>query len=88
VRSFLGVCDGGTEDAEESTAVGALTPRERQVLDLMAAGRPNPDIAEALSIETKTVKNHVSRIYFELDVDSRARAIVLAREVGLGRRAS
>lgn len=89
VRSFLGVSgDEAEQEAPESVeALKALTRRERQVLDLMAAGHPNPDIADALSIETKTVKNHVTRIYSKLGVDSRARAIVLAREAGLGRRA-
>lgn len=63
----------------------ALTPREREILDLVAAGHANPDIARRLSIQTKTVKNHVSRIYGKLGVESRARAIVLAREAGMGR---
>lgn len=89
VRSFLGTGDSGTDEgSEDADWLRELTRRERQVLDLMAAGHPNPDIAAALSIETKTVKNHVTRIYSKLGVDSRARAIVLAREAGLGRRSS
>lgn len=87
VRGFLGVRDG--EDAGARPAGAAflerLTDRERQVLDLMAAGLPNPVIAESLSITTKTVKNHVSRVYSKLGVGSRGEAIVTAREAGLGR---
>lgn len=70
-------------DADDRLA--RLTPREREILDLVAAGHANPDIARTLSIETKTVKNHVSRIYAKLGVDGRPRAIVLAREAGMGR---
>ena len=55
------------------------------MLDLVAAGRSNPEIGRALSIETKTVKNHVSRIYRKMGAGSRAEAIVAAREAGLGR---
>ena len=80
VRSFLEV------DGREAPAfLDRLTPREREVLQLVAAGRSNPDIAEALSISTKTVKNHVSRIYRKLGAESRGEAIVTAREAGMGR---
>ncbi|HSR42879.1 MAG TPA: alpha/beta fold hydrolase, partial [Longimicrobiales bacterium] len=86
VRSFLGVKgDAGDRGAEEAELIERLTPREREVLDRMAAGESNPAIAEALSIKTKTVKNHVTRIFSKLGVGSRPRAIVLAREAGLGR---
>jgi pimeloyl-ACP methyl ester carboxylesterase len=82
VRRFLGV----DRREEGPPLLERLTDRERQVLDLVAAGRPNPDIARELSIATKTVKNHVSRIYRKLGADSRGEAIVMAREAGLGRR--
>lgn len=94
VRRFLGVSReggvGGREAApgEEPAFLDRLTDRERQVLDLLAAGRTNPAIAEALSITTKTVKNHVSRIYTKLGVAGRPEAIVKAREAGLGRSTS
>jgi pimeloyl-ACP methyl ester carboxylesterase/DNA-binding CsgD family transcriptional regulator len=61
-----------------------LTPREREVLDLMAQGISNGQIAEALFISPKTVRNHVSRIFSKLDVNRRAEAIVQAREAGFG----
>lgn len=82
VRGFLQV----EEDEELPPFLERLTGREREVLDLVAAGRSNPDIAESLSIATKTVKNHVSRIYRKLGADSRGEAIVMAREAGLGRK--
>jgi DNA-binding NarL/FixJ family response regulator len=62
-----------------------LTPRERQVLDLLAAGRRNSAIAAQLQLSEKTVRNHLSSILTKLQVSDRAAAIVRAREAGLGR---
>jgi DNA-binding NarL/FixJ family response regulator len=62
-----------------------LTGREREVLDLLAAGLPNSAIARRLSLASKTVSNHLSAIFAKLQVSSRAAAIVLARQAGLGR---
>lgn len=62
----------------------ALTAREHEVLDLIAAGRSNPDIARALVLSPKTVRNHVSNIFAKLQVADRAEAIVRAREAGMG----
>ncbi len=62
-----------------------LTPREREVLDLMAQGLSNGQIAEELFISPKTVRNHTTRIYSKLQVDGRPQAIVQAREAGFGR---
>ena len=61
-----------------------LTDREREVLDLMAAGRSNATIASELHISTKTVSNHVSNIFSKLHLADRSEAIVRAREAGLG----
>ena len=63
----------------------ALTRREREVLDLVARGLDNTDIAARLEISHKTVRNTVSNIFAKLAVTTRARAIVLARDAGLGR---
>ncbi len=65
-------------------AVPALTEREREVLDLMAQGLSNVEIAERLVISPKTVRNHTSNIFNKLRVTDRTHAIVLAREAGLG----
>ena len=63
-----------------------LTSREREVLELIAAGRSNGEIAQVLSLSGKTVRNHVSIIFGKLRVADRAQAIVRAREAGLGQR--
>jgi len=63
----------------------SLTVRERQVLDRLAAGRSNTAIAQALALSVKTVSNHVSAIFAKLGVATRAEAVVLGREHGLGR---
>jgi DNA-binding NarL/FixJ family response regulator len=63
-----------------------LTAREREVLELIAAGRNNTEIAQVLSLSGKTVRNHVSIIFAKLRVADRAQAIVRAREAGLGQR--
>lgn len=62
-----------------------LTERELDVLDRMAAGLDNPTIARSLFLSEKTVRNYVSGIFGKLHVDSRAEAIVVGREAGLGR---
>ena len=61
-----------------------LTAREHEVLDLIAAGRSNTDVAAALVLSPKTVRNHVSNIFTKLHVADRSAAIVRAREAGLG----
>jgi len=62
-----------------------LSDREREVLDLMAAGQPNPVIAQRLYLSDKTVRNYVTSIFMKLDVPDRSAAIVKARESGFGR---
>jgi DNA-binding NarL/FixJ family response regulator len=61
-----------------------LTDRELEVLDLIAAGRSNTEIARTLVVSDKTVRNHVSNIFAKLGVPDRAQAIVRARQAGLG----
>ncbi len=61
-----------------------LTEREREVLNLIAQGYNNTEIAERLTLRQKTVRNHVSNIFSKLQVADRAQAIVRAREAGLG----
>ena len=62
-----------------------LTPREREILDLLAAGRSNPQIAQALFLSPKTIRNNISNIFAKLQVADRAEAIVRARDAGMGR---
>lgn len=61
-----------------------LTAREREVLDLMAAGERNQAIADRLFLSPKTVANHISSIFVKLAVADRSAAIVRARRGGLG----
>lgn len=63
-----------------------LTERERKVLELIAQGRGNAQIARDLEISGKTVRNHVSNVFGKLQVADRAQAIVKAREAGFGQR--
>ena len=68
----------------DEPAFPTLTPREREVLDLIASGRGNARIAAQLGVSPNTIGNHVTNIFAKLHVASRAEAIVRAREAGLG----
>ncbi|GAA3229188.1 response regulator transcription factor [Actinocorallia longicatena] len=68
----------------KQAAFPELTEREREVLELIAQGRNNGEIAATLFLSPKTIRNHVSNIFMKLHVADRAQAIVLAREAGLG----
>ena len=75
-------------EATQKYTAGAfpgLTSRERDVLDLLASGQRNSEIARALQISEKTVRNHLSTVFAKLHVADRSAAIVRAREAGLGR---
>src|SRR3712207_6594271 len=61
-----------------------LTAREREILNLIAQGLSNPEIASHLYLSPKTVRNHISNIFTKLQVADRAQAIVRARQAGLG----
>ncbi|HEV8153131.1 MAG TPA: response regulator transcription factor, partial [Solirubrobacteraceae bacterium] len=79
VDYFAAVAQAGAE-----AAFPDLTAREREILDLIARGRANAQIAEQLALSTKTVRNNVSNIFTKLSVVDRAQAIVKAREAGMG----
>jgi DNA-binding NarL/FixJ family response regulator len=65
------------------SAPGALTPRETEVLRLIAHGLSNTEISDTLVIAGQTTKTHVGRILAKLDLRDRAQAVVLAYETGL-----
>jgi DNA-binding NarL/FixJ family response regulator len=81
VMSFFAAAASGQKAAQPFPE---LTAREREVLELIAQGRNNSDIARRLGLSDKTVRNHVSNILAKLQVIDRAHAIVRAREQGLG----
>jgi len=78
VLGFAGRAPVGREDP----VFASLSAREREVLNLTMQGHGNVEIGKALFISDKTVRNHVSRIYEKLGVDSRAQAIALAHQKG------
>ena len=63
-----------------------LTPRETQVLDLIAQGLDNAQIAARLDLSEKTVRNNITHIFDKIQVENRSQAIVRARDAGLGAR--
>jgi non-specific serine/threonine protein kinase len=77
----------GTEDDEAEgarrQAGGILTPRELEILRLLAAGHLNREVAEQLFISPATVARHIANIYRKLDVDSRAKLTAFALQHGL-----
>lgn len=83
-QRFLGEDDNLAPAADQPPSLSMLTRRERAVLDFMAQGLANDEIAGALCIAPKSVRNYVSRVFDKLGVERRAQAIVLARETGLG----
>lgn len=75
----LGVAFGLVEDnPDSSNGARALSPRERQVLELVASGRTNAEVAQALFISTVTVKAHLRHIYEKLGVRNRVEAAAVA----------
>jgi DNA-binding NarL/FixJ family response regulator len=72
-----------TSRPARDTVVRALAPRELEVLEHLAAGRSNAEIAAELVISAETVKTYVSRILTKLDLRDRVQAVVLAYRIGL-----
>lgn len=80
VRAFL-----AKRDAEAPAAFPGLTAREGEVLELVAHGLDNAQIAARLGLSEKTVRNNMSALFDKLEVENRAQAIVRARDAGYGR---
>ena len=68
---------------EQGTALKSLSPRQRSVLELIAQGRTNREIAQTLGIEEATAKVHVHRLLRKINARNRAAAILIAQDLGL-----
>jgi len=77
----------GDEHSDEATAdeLANLTRREREILDAIARGLTNSQIALSLQINEKTVRNHVTNVFSKVGAEHRAQAVVIAHRAGLGR---
>jgi DNA-binding NarL/FixJ family response regulator len=84
LTSFFQNSGGMAPQNEGVSPFPDLTDREREVLELIAQGENNQEIAQRLQISAKTVSNHISNIFNKLQVADRAQAIVKARQAGLG----
>lgn len=82
IRTFL--TTGVDRATPTASQFPELTAREREILDLLADGHANADIARTLFLSPKTVRNVVSSVYAKLQVADRAQAVVRARQAGLG----
>jgi len=74
----------GGDEPYAVKAFPELTVRERQVLDLLASGVRNREIARRLGLSEKTVRNHVSAVLLKLHAPDRTAAAIKARDAGLG----
>jgi pimeloyl-ACP methyl ester carboxylesterase/DNA-binding CsgD family transcriptional regulator len=86
VRRFLAEPASGSHAIRRNILpLNELTPRERAVLEGIAKGLDNSELAASLQLSEKTVRNHITRVFDKICVEHRYQAIVLAREAGFGR---
>jgi len=74
-----------TPELGDQAKLDELTPREREVLELIARGLSNREIAAALTVEGSTIRTHVKRILMKLDLRDRVQAVIFAYETGVNR---
>lgn len=84
LRKFLAEPSPDKSILRDVLPLDELTPRERAVLEGIAEGLDNTEIATSLGLSEKTVRNHITRIFDKICVEHRYQAIVRAREAGLG----
>jgi pimeloyl-ACP methyl ester carboxylesterase/DNA-binding CsgD family transcriptional regulator len=84
VHRFLGEPAAARGTSSGILPLGDLTPQERNVLECIARGLDNSEIATSLGLAEKTVRNHITRVFDKIGVEHRYQAIVLARNAGLG----
>jgi DNA-binding CsgD family transcriptional regulator len=84
VRKFLAESGSAATAGRNTLPLDQLTPREWTVLEGIAKGLDNAEIAASLGLSEKTVRNHITRVFDKICVEHRYQAIVLAREAGLG----
>jgi len=70
-------------ERETANLISPLTPRETEILNYMAQGYLNKQIAEVLSVSEQTVKNHITSILRKLNANARTHAVVIAIKKGL-----
>jgi DNA-binding NarL/FixJ family response regulator len=83
VRERRQVAQGAAAGVRDAAPPPVLTQRERQILELLADGLGNKQIAARLGITTNTVKTHLELLFDKLDVSSRAEAVATAARTGL-----
>ena len=88
VRAFVDDTPTGRPPLGGRDVVGGLSPREQEVLELISQGLGNAEIAERLFISPHTLRNHITNVFAKLNAGTRAQAIVMAREAGMGRSGS
>jgi pimeloyl-ACP methyl ester carboxylesterase/DNA-binding CsgD family transcriptional regulator len=83
-RAFFLAKERAAAVITDGNALSGLSTREIEVLDLIARGMENEQIAARLELSPKTVRNHITRIFAKLEIYTRAKAVVIARDAGLG----